>query len=64
MTNLSQYVTNLHSQFFLIILKILAPHLQDRAKYYLNNVGVKGPKTKYNNEELISKIRRYFLKYI
>ncbi len=51
-------------QFVSILLKILAPHLQDRAKPFLNDMGVKGPKTKYNNEELAPGIRCYILEHI
>ena len=31
---------------------------------YLNDVEVKDSKTKYNNEEVSSKIRKYMLKYL
>jgi hypothetical protein len=30
----------------------------------MNDISVKGPKTTYNNEEVISKIRKYILEHI
>ncbi len=58
-TTLPQGATNSVARFVRIVLKILAPHLQDRAKLFLDDVGVKGPKTKYNNVVLALEIRRY-----
>lgn len=54
MTTLAQGATNLVAQFVRIILKILVPYLR---KPFLDNVGVKEPKTTYNNVELASGIR-------
>lgn len=56
--------TNSVAQFIQIILKILASHLQDWAKPFLDNVKVKGPKTKYNNEKVALEIRRYIFEHI
>ncbi len=64
MTTLPHDATNSFAQFVLIVLKILAPYLRDRAKPFLDDVGVKGPKTKYNNEEVAPGIRRYVLEHI
>lgn len=64
MTTLLESAINLVAQFIRIGLKILTSYLQDQAKPFLNNVGVKKPKTKYNNEELASKIRCYVFKNI
>ncbi len=64
MRTLPQGATNSVAPFVRIVLKILAPHLRDRAKSFLNDLGVKGPKTKYNNEELALGIRRYVLEHI
>lgn len=64
MTTLPQGATNSVAQFAWIVLKILAPHLQDQAKPFLDDVRVKGPKTKYNNKEVVPGIRRYILEYI
>ena len=52
MTTLAQGVTNSVAQFVRIVLKILVPHPFDQAKRFLDDVGVKKPKTKYNNKEL------------
>ena len=64
MTTLAQSSTNSITQFVRIVHKILAPHLRDRASPFLDDVGVKGPKTTYNNEELAPGIRRYIIKHI
>ncbi len=63
-TILAQSATNSVAQFVRILLKILEPHPRDRAKLFLDDVGVKGPKTTYNNEELASGIRRYVVEHI
>lgn len=64
MTTLPQGATNSVAQFVRIVLKILAPHLRERAKPFIDEVGVKGLKTKYNNEEVAPGIRRYVLEHI
>ncbi len=64
MTTLAQDATYLVAQFVRIVLKILKPHLRDRAKLFLDDVRVKEPKTTYNNEELASEIRRYVVEHI
>ena len=64
MTTLPQGATNLVAQFVRIVTKILAAHLRDRAKQFLDDLGVKGPKTTYNNEEVAPGIRRYILEHI
>ncbi len=64
MITLAQGATNWVAQFVRIVLKILAPHLRSHAKLFLDDVGLKGPKTTYNNEELASEIRRYLVEYI
>ncbi len=64
MTTLPQDATNSVSQFVKIVLKILAPNVQDRAKPFLDDLGVKRSKTKYKNEELAPGIRHYILEHI
>ena len=64
MTTLPQDATNLVAQFVRIVLKILALHLRDRAKFFLDDVGVKKQKSKYNNEKVAPGIKRYVLEYI
>lgn len=51
MITLPQDVINSVTQFVRIILKILILYLRDLAKSVLDDVGVKEPKTKYNNED-------------
>ena len=57
---LPQSAINPVAQFIQIVLKIFAPHLQDRAKLFLDDVGVKEPKTKYNNKEEAPEISTIF----
>lgn len=64
MTTLAQGATNSLAQFVRIVLKILAPHLRDRASQFLDDVGIKGPKTTNNNEKLAPGIRRYVVEHI
>lgn len=44
MTTLAQGAINLVAQFVKIVLKIFALYLQDQAKLFLDNMGIKGPK--------------------
>ncbi len=64
MTTLTQSATNSVAQFVRIVLKILAPHLRDQTKLFLDDVGVKRPKTTYNNKELAPGMRRYVVEHI
>ena len=64
MTTLLQGATNSVVQFVQIVLKILAPHLQDQAKLFLDDVGIKKPKTKYINKQIVSEIRHYVFQHI
>lgn len=57
MKSLIQGATNLVVQFVRIILKILAPHLHDQAKPFLDDIGVIRPKTTYNNKGLAPEIK-------
>ena len=64
MTTLAQSATNSVAQFVRIILKILAPYLRNRAKPFLDDMAIKGPKTTYNNKEVAPSIRRYVFEHI
>ena len=64
MTTLPQGATNSITQFGRIVLEIFAPYLQDQAKPFLDNLRVKGPKIKYNNEEVAPGIKGYVFEYI
>ena len=63
-TILPQSITKSVALFVRIVLKILAPYVRDWAKLFLDDVGVKRPKTKYNNEEIAPEIRCYVFEYI
>lgn len=58
MITLAQGATNLVAQFVRIILKILAPHLHNRTKLFLDNEIVKRAKIMYNNEKVAPNIRQ------
>ena len=64
MTTLAQSATNLVAQVVKIMFKILAPHLCNQAKSFLDDKRIKKPKTTYNNKELTPKIRQYVLEHI
>lgn len=64
MTTLPQGATNLVAQFVRITCKILADQMPTKALPFMDDVGVKGPKTTYNNEEVTPGIRRYVLEHI
>ena len=49
--------------FVRIVNKILA-RCRDIYRAFLDNVGVDGPRTKYNNEEAAPGVRRYVLEHI
>lgn len=59
MTILAQDATNSIAQLVKIVFKILAPHLRNWAKRFLDNARVKRSKTTYNNEKLAFGIRQY-----
>lgn len=63
-TTLSQGTTNFFPPFVQIVFKIWIPHLEDQAKSFLNDLGVKRPKTKYNNKEVALGVKSYILEYI
>src|SRR6266536_2411186 len=62
-TTLPQNAINLITQFIRVIIKILQDHLS-RYLLFINDIGVKGPKIIYNNEEMAPSIRKYVLEYI
>jgi hypothetical protein len=63
-TIILQKAINSIAQFVRIITKILEKHIPHVCLPFINNIGIKGSKTIYNNEEIISKIRKYILKHI
>lgn len=46
------------------MLKILAAYLRNQTLLFLDNIGIKSPKTIYNNEKLALRIKRYVIKHI
>jgi hypothetical protein len=45
-------------------MKILIDHILDVARPFLDDIEIKSSKTKYDNEEVASDIRRYILEHI
>ena len=64
MTTLAQSVINSIVQFVKIVFKILAPHLHDWAKHFLDDAVIKGPKSTYYNKEVAPGIRWYVFEHI
>jgi RNase H-like domain found in reverse transcriptase/Integrase zinc binding domain/Reverse transcriptase (RNA-dependent DNA polymerase) len=63
-TTLPQGATNSVAQFVRITSKILEEHIPVRCRPFIDDIGVKGPKTKYDGEEVVPGIRRYALEHI
>lgn len=63
MTILAQGTINLVAQYIKIVLKILALHLQNQAKFFLNDIQVKKLKTIYNIEKPAPRIRQYMFEH-
>ena len=55
-TTLLQGASNSVAQFVRIISKILKPISPNAARVFLDDIGVKGPKTKYNRTEMSSSL--------
>ena len=51
-TRLVQGATNLVSAFVRLTRKILSPHLGSIAEVFIDDIGVKGPRSRYNDEEV------------
>ena len=63
-TTLPQGATNSVAQFVRIVTKILEDLIPDVCRPFLDDVGVKGPKTDYGGEESAPGIRRFVLEHI
>ena len=63
-TSISQRIINGVAQFSRYINIILGPLAFQVANNFFNNIGVKAPKTTYNNEESLPRIRRFVIKYL
>ena len=64
MTIILMKITNSVRLFVQTIQQILAKHISYDTVIYLNDVRVKNSKIKYNNEKMLSEIRKYVLKYL
>jgi hypothetical protein len=64
MTILSMRAINSVAQFIRIVMKILIDYILEVARSFLDDIEIKNSKTKYNNEEVASSIRRYILEHI
>jgi hypothetical protein len=64
MTILSMRAINSVAQFVRIVMKILIDHILNVARSFLDDIEIKNSKTKYDNEEVTSDIRRYILEHI
>ena len=64
MTSIPMGATNSVAQFVRVVTKILQDHIPNRAKPFLDDIGVKGPKTDYGGEEVAPGIRKYVLEHL
>ena len=64
MTRIPMGATNSVGQFVRINYKILEAQIPHNAEPIVDDVGVKGPKTKYNNELVAPGIRRYIKEHL
>jgi alpha-D-ribose 1-methylphosphonate 5-triphosphate synthase subunit PhnL len=55
---------NFVTQLVRMINKIIVDHVAHHAFSFVNNIEVKNLKTRYNNEFILFKIRRYVMKHI
>jgi len=63
-TRLPQGATNSVAQFVRIVQTMLGDIVPHRCKPYIDDVGVKGPRTYYDHEEVTPGIRRFMLEHI
>ena len=52
------------AQFSRIITKILLDLLPNKARAFLNDISIKGPKTDYNGEKALSSVKRFILEHL
>ena len=63
-TQLPQGATNFIAQFVQIITKVLQDLILEEYLLFLNNIGVKGPCSIYNNAEIAPGVWQYIKEYI
>ena len=44
--------------------RVLANHFPSRVRPFLDNIGVKGPRSEYNSEEVAPGVRRFILEHL
>jgi hypothetical protein len=64
MTTIFMSAINSMTQFVRVINKIIADHVSHHALSFVNDIEVKESKITYNNEFILSEIRRYVMKHI
>jgi hypothetical protein len=64
MTTIPMGATNSVAQFVRVVNKIIADHVPHHALPFVDDIGVKGPKTTYNNEFILPGVRRYVMEHI
>lgn len=64
MTTLPQGATNSVAQFMRIITKVLEELIPTICRPFLDDIGVKGPRTRYSDQEVAPGIRRFMLEHI
>ena len=64
MTTLPQGATNSVAQFVRIVTKILEDLIPEDCLPFLDDIGVKGPLSTYDDKEVIPGIRQYVLEHI
>src|SRR3979490_1623030 len=64
MTTLPQGATNSVAQFVQIVTKILEDLIPKDCLPFLDDIGVKGPTSRYNDEEVLPGIRRFVIEHI
>lgn len=63
-TRIPMGATNSVAQFQRVMCKILHSHIPHHAAAFLDDIGVKGPKTRYNNEEIRPNVRRFVMEHL
>ena len=63
-TTLPQGATNSVAQFVRIVTKILEDLIPHNYMPFLDDIGVKGPRTTYNSKEVLPGVRRFVIEHI
>ena len=63
-TTLPQGATNSVAQFVRVVTRILQDHIPTCCRPFLDDIGVKGPRTRYNEKEAVPGVRRFVLEHI